>query len=240
MNRKDSYGVRSQILKKYYQSAYQKFLFSNDLQGLGIRYFERHLEKFWLKGYVPENVLEIGGGNGEHLRFVDYVPLKRYVSFDLRAPSKNLGLGELSDSLKSVVSFQTGNAEKLPFRDASFDRIKSTCLLHHVDDVLAVLMEARRVTSDGGELAFLIPTDPGMLNRAIKRFYSFPKLRKLMDVEPEILYALDHKNHVDSILKQIKFVFREDDLSFHYRPFYIRTWNFNLLIVAKIIKCAKN
>jgi hypothetical protein len=102
--------------------------------------------------------------------------------------------------------------------------------------VLAVLLKARRVTVQGGEIAFIIPTDPGVLNQLVKRVVSYPKLRKLTEIRPELFYALDHKNHVGSILELIKFVYSEDHLELHYRPFRIRSWNLNLLVVAKIVK----
>jgi len=145
-------------------------------------------------------------------------------------------LKNLTGEFQSKLSFVEGNAEALPFNDASFDRVFTTCLLHHVDDVLGVLLEARRVTEIGGEIAFLIPTDPGILNQIVKKLFSFRKMKKLTKIRPQLFYALDHKNHVGSIIEQIEFVFGDDLLTLHYRPFYLRTWNGNLLVVAKIVK----
>lgn len=236
MDKENTAGtIRSEILAKYYSEIYQSYLFQNDTQGIGIRYFEKSLENFWNKE-VPEKVLEIGGGSGEHLSYIKYVPELSYTSVDIRNKFSDTHIENLSDDLTKKLDFVVGNAQKLPFPDSSFDRVFSTCLLHHVDDVLAVLLEARRVTVGGGEIAFIVPTDPGFLNQLIKRIVSYPKLRKLTDIRPELFYALDHKNHVGSILELIKFVFAEDDLRFHYRPFRIRSWNLNLLVVAKIVK----
>jgi len=228
-------AIRSEILAKYYSEIYQSYLFSNDTQGIGIRYFEMSLEKFWNKK-IPEKVLEIGGGSGEHLPYIEYVPGSSYTSVDIRNRFSDTHIEKLSDDLTKKLDFVVGDAQKLPFPDSSFDRVFSTCLLHHVDDVLAVLLEARRVTVRGGEIAFIVPTDPGFLNQLIKRVVSYPKLRKLTDIRPELFYALDHKNHVGSILELIKFVFSEDQLKLHYRPFRIKSWNLNLLVVAKIVK----
>ena len=94
--------------------------------------------------------MEIGGGSGEHLPFISYVPSESYVSFDLRSMVTKEHLKNLTGEFQSKLSFVEGNAEALPFRDASFDRVFTTCLLHHVDDVLGVLLEARRVTEIGG------------------------------------------------------------------------------------------
>jgi hypothetical protein len=108
--------------------------------------------------------------------------------------------------------------------------------LHHVDDVLAVLLETRRVTEVDGEIAFVFPTDPGLLNQIVKKTISYKKIRKISNVRPALFYALDHKNHVGSIIEQIKFVFQDDLVTFHYRPFFLKTWNGNLLVVAHVVK----
>jgi ubiquinone/menaquinone biosynthesis C-methylase UbiE len=232
---KTSAQMRSEILSEYYSKVYQEYLFGNGPQAAGISYFERAIEKFWMNK-DPNKVLEIGGGNGEHLKYLRYIPREEYISLDIREPHTKVHTQALTEEFLSKLRFIKGDAEALPFRSASFDRVYSTCLLHHVDDVLSVLLEAKRVTVSGGEIAFLIPTDPGVLNQLVKRFISYPKMRKLSKIKPELFYAIDHKNHVGSILQIISFVFEKDDLTFHFRPFGIKSWNLNLIVVAKIIK----
>jgi ubiquinone/menaquinone biosynthesis C-methylase UbiE len=234
-NKVSAKNVRNKILSEYYEKIYQDYLFSRDLQGRGIDYFEKSLEKHWLNP-IPSRVLEIGGGSGEHLKYLKYVPREEYVSLDLRLPSNGEHTQNLPKELLDSLRFEKGNAESLPFGDSSFDRVYSTCLLHHVDDVLAVLMEARRVAQVGAEIAFLIPSDPGILNQIVKKLISYPKMRKLSNIRPELSYALDHKNHVAGIMELIGFVFREDCLELSYRPFRIPSWNFNLLVLARIVK----
>ena len=228
--------IRKEILNDYYQNAYQKFLFGGGAQGKGIEYFENQVENFWLNPQ-PSNVLEIGGGSGEHLPFIRYIPIESYVSFDIRPIITEDHLKHLQDDLKLKLRFVEGDAQTLPFKDEAFDRVFTTCLLHHVDDVLAVLLEARRVTAIGGEIAFILPTDPGVLNQLVKKIFSFKKMKQLTKNRPQLIYALEHKNHVNSILEQIRFVYQSDEVQFNFRPFsFIRSWNFNLLVVVKIVK----
>ena len=138
---------------------------------------------------------------------------------------------------KSKLRFVEGDAQDLPFENETFDRVFTTCLLHHVDDVLSVLIEVRRVTEIGGEIAFILPTDPGLLNQLVKRIFSFRKIKQLTKIRPQLFYALEHKNHVQGIMEQIRLVFELDELKFNYKPFpFIRSWNSNLLVVAKIVK----
>jgi ubiquinone/menaquinone biosynthesis C-methylase UbiE len=228
--------IRKEIIDDFYHNIYQSYLFGGGFQGKGIVYFENQVENFWVNS-KPARVLEIGGGSGEHLPFISYIPTEAYVSIDLRPIIVKDHLTNLSEEFKSKLSFVEGDAQSLPFDNETFDRVFTTCLLHHVDDVLAVLLEARRVTETGGEIAFLFPTDPGILNQLVKRLFSYRRIRKLTKVDPKLIYALDHKNNIQGILEQIKYVFYLDEVKFKFRPIpFIRSWNLNLLVVAKIIK----
>jgi hypothetical protein len=50
--------IRRKILSEFYASAYQRSFFESDIQGYGIDWFERALEKFWITN-SPDNVLEM-------------------------------------------------------------------------------------------------------------------------------------------------------------------------------------
>lgn len=76
----------------------------------------------------------------------------RVVAVDLTAPM----LAEterLAAEAGTAVRVVRGDAAKLPFADASFDRLSCRRAAHHFDDVPAFLAEARRVLRPGGRLA---------------------------------------------------------------------------------------
>jgi ubiquinone/menaquinone biosynthesis C-methylase UbiE len=52
------------------------------------------------------------------------------------------------------IRFEEGDAEALPFADASFDAVVSNFGIHHVPDPLRALSEARRILRPDGRLAF--------------------------------------------------------------------------------------
>ena len=49
-----------------------------------------------------------------------------------------------------------GDAESMPFADASFDRVSSNGVLHHTPDMPAALREVRRVLRPGGEARIIV------------------------------------------------------------------------------------
>ena len=230
---------KDQILLEYYQNVYNKYLFGKSLQGRGIVYFEKQLEKFWqIKPHDSRkvNCLEMGAGNGEHLKFVDFSRIGKYTCLDIReARPESIGISDAFLN-ENNITFIVGNAQAIPSDDSCFDRVSATCLLHHVDEPLQVMLEARRVTKPLGEIAYVIPTDPGLLNRTVKAIVSNRKIRALTDVDPKLIYALEHKNHVGGIVQLLKFAHQSDQIKIRYLPFRVKSWNLNLLVVAHIVK----
>lgn len=74
------------------------------------------------------------------------------------------------------VSFYIGDAEQLPFRDATFDVVWSSGSIEYWPNPIATLAECRRVANPGGQVLVVGPNHPksGILGRvadAIMLFY---------------------------------------------------------------------
>ncbi len=72
--------------------------------------------------------------------------------------------------LRPGIRFEEGRAEKIPFPDATFDRVTSVVAFHHMEDQEAALGEMRRVLKESGRIVlFELPPSraPGPLYRWI-------------------------------------------------------------------------
>jgi len=225
---------RKSIIDKFYSEIYDKYLNDDGLIRIANRTLERKIEHNSNK--QDNYVLEIGGGGGEHLKYVSNFPQKNYIILDPRETSKPT-VRKLK-KLSSKIKFVSGVAEDIPFPNCYFDRIVSSCVLAHLDDPLASLLECRRVTKENGTLSFLVTTDPGFLNQLVKKMYSYPKLNKLSEYPANLIYALDHKNGVINLLSIIRYVFKNDSVKMNYYPFFIPSVNFNLAVIVNIKKSA--
>jgi demethylmenaquinone methyltransferase/2-methoxy-6-polyprenyl-1,4-benzoquinol methylase len=225
---------RKSIIDKFYSEIYDKYLNDDGLIRIANRTLERKIEHNSNK--QDNYVLEIGGGGGEHLKYVSNFPQKNYIILDPRETSKTT-VRKLK-KLSSKIKFVSGVAEDIPFPNCYFDRIVSSCVLAHLDDPLASLLECRRVTKENGTLSFLVTTDPGFLNQLVKKMYSYPKLNKLSEYPANLIYALDHKNGVINLLSIIRYVFKNDSVKMNYYPFFIPSVNFNLAVIVNIKKSA--
>jgi ubiquinone/menaquinone biosynthesis C-methylase UbiE len=75
------------------------------------------------------------------------------------------------------------NASSLPFREGSFDLISSNMVFEHLADPLAVLREAHRVLSDGGNLIIHTPSSSHfilIIGRILSSFLPANIYRKLV------------------------------------------------------------
>jgi phosphatidylethanolamine/phosphatidyl-N-methylethanolamine N-methyltransferase len=226
---------KESILAEYYEKFYHSLLHKNSCQSFGTRYFDRRLENSWVdREYVPKKLLEVGFASGEHVSKVKSFPSEEYVGLDINAPATFEYIDALPKEARDKLKLVKSDAANMPFEDSSFDRVVATCLLHHVNEPLKVLQEIRRVTRNGGEVSIGLPTDPGMLNRLIKTFVTYPSMRKLGVASPKTIYALEHPNQVGGLIELARFIFKDDRLKLTYSPFRLPTWNFNLMVVIQV------
>jgi SAM-dependent methyltransferase len=130
-------------------------------------------------GLAPaRRALELGCGTGVFLELAA-ASGARIVGLDL---STDL-LRKARERLAGVanVALRCGNAEQLPFPDASFDAVYGSSVLHHLD-VRAALREVRRVLKPGGRMAF---AEPNLLNPQIAVTFSVRPLRRRLGVSPD-------------------------------------------------------
>ncbi len=125
-------------------------------------------------------ILEVGCGGGAFLAFLE------------GKGHRPTGVDVLEEALEAAgkaaprSEILAADAGRLPFADASFDRLVSQHLVEHLDDLPGALREWRRVLAPGGVLALCTPNrlypcpslfddpghvriyDPGELRRAVE------------------------------------------------------------------------
>lgn len=198
--------------------------------GLASRAFQKlhkAMEKPYNNKFFPK-VLEIGGGTGEHLDFINH-GYNEYLLTDIRKPSL-----AKSWAGNPKISCIEANAESLPFEDQSFDRIISTCLLHHVERPEDVLYEILRLLKPDGQAMIYLTCDPGLMTRLVRRITTHRAAKKAGYQGFELLMAREHRNHIGSLLSMVKFVFRNRNVRIKYIPFLIPSWNLNGSVIIHI------
>jgi demethylmenaquinone methyltransferase/2-methoxy-6-polyprenyl-1,4-benzoquinol methylase len=134
--------------------------------GTGHTYRKRALRRGGLKPGL--DVLDVACGTGAVTRAILQV---------LAGSGSVVGVdpsaGMLAQARSNVpAEFREGQAEALPFPDASFDLLTMGYALRHVEDLHKAFTEYRRVLRPGGRVLLLEITRPrGRLSLALARFY---------------------------------------------------------------------
>ncbi len=113
-----------------------------------------------------EKVLDLGCGPGDGaVRLLE----KNAVAIGLDYSQGMLDTAKKEPKLRGRLT--RGDAGRLPFRDASFDKIVCTNSFHHYPDHVASLKEMRRVLRPGGLLVLVDPRQDNVFGRlAIEGF----------------------------------------------------------------------
>ena len=128
-------------------------------------------------------VLDAGAGFGRHAfelarRGANVVALD-YQSEEVTAArgifAAMVAAGEIPE--ERYVGVMQGDATKLPFADASFDRVITSEVLEHIQDDVTAVSELLRVLRPGGTIAATVPTWlPEKVNWMLSDEYHAPKV----------------------------------------------------------------
>jgi SAM-dependent methyltransferase len=97
-----------------------------------------------------ERLLEIGCGEGANLH---HLRDEGAIRFGVDYSGAKTAFARRATDAHTV----TADATRLPFTDGAFDAVLIRDVLHHIEDVVGVLAEARRVLRPGGRLTLLEP-----------------------------------------------------------------------------------
>ena len=178
------------------------------------------------------SVIEVGAGDGVHLRFVRH-GFERYLLTDLRAAS--LERCRAAWGVDPRVGYAVADAEALGHTDASFDRVVVTCLLLHLPHPEQALAEWRRVVRPGGTISILVPNEGAAL-RFVRRLTTARTARRLGFNGYDLMLAREHINRSRAVDAQLRHVFRNDEVRTVGWPLSVGPMDTRLFTVYQITR----
>lgn len=139
------------------------------------RQFVRVAEALDLKPGV--RLLDLGCGAGLFLSWLARQMEGKYYGIDL-----SLNSAHSAKQLSSRLNLAVGDAEVLPYKNESFDRISCNGAAHHLLDLHSALSEMFRILSPGGILALYEPTSTRLTNAVRNAFAGFDKYESPADL----------------------------------------------------------
>ena len=208
----------------YYSKHYEEILNSGSV-GFASDIIHKLLEPNSSEGF--DTVLEVGAGHGQHLKFVKHAYLQ-YFETDFR--KENLPT-RLPGS--NVVSMESDATKLTNFKNETINRVIATCLIVHLTQPDAALLEWRRVCKRGGLISIYVACEPGLLLRFLRKFTTVRKAKK-RGLDHLRFHYREHITFFSRIDMLIGEVFENDKINKKYWPFGIPFWNLNLGVVYQI------
>jgi len=173
-----------EMVRGVFNSVASKYDLMNDMMSMGVHrlWKNRFIEK--LRPHAGQKLLDVGGGTGD----IAFKYLERggddVTVFDINDEMLAVGRDRAIDKgyLKGI-QWQQGNAEELPYDDATFDAYTIAFCIRNVTHIDKALAEAKRVLKPGGHflcLEFSKVVVPGLAQAYDT--YSFSILPKLGEV----------------------------------------------------------
>jgi phosphatidylethanolamine/phosphatidyl-N-methylethanolamine N-methyltransferase len=129
------------------------------------------------------------------------------------------------------VEFQQADAAKLPFSDATFDRLIAAHVLEHMERPHEVLREWARVLKPGGTMSIVLPSDPGFAWRLGRRFGPRRNAEKA-GIAYDYWMAREHINPINGLVSLIDYYF--DKVEARWWPFGLPSMDLNLFYACNI------
>ena len=217
-----------------FHSLYDSSNYSSALQSWMMGASHKLLERPFGTDAVFKQVLEIGAGTGEHLKFVRH-KFDKYVLTDQNAKTLGVARDKLAALHNGKVVFEVQMGEDIAHPDNSFDRVIAAHVLEHIYPPHLAIKEWVRVIKDGGTLSILIPTDPGMAWRLGRTLG--PRQNALArGLAYDYIMAREHVNSCTNLLAILRHYFPEGKGS--WWPLAVPSVDANLFFAfhAKITK----
>ena len=162
-------------------------------------FVEKFNHGYPLRSFSPGcRTLEIGAGIGSHLAYEE-LGRQEYHAMELLPDLAAQTAGKYP-----AASVTAGDAQaRLPFPDASFDRVLAIHVLEHMPNLPAALEEIRRVIRPSGRLSVVIPCEGGLATRLARNISARPHFEKTYGQSYDWFIHSQHINMPDEIMEEL-------------------------------------
>jgi ubiquinone/menaquinone biosynthesis C-methylase UbiE len=157
-------------------SAYDEAYFARIARWSGLENYAGQLEQLLrlMRLSPSDRVLDVGCGTGTAMRLI-----QKIIGTEIHGVDPSAAAWPHLEGLNRI----RGNAESLPFENASFDAVLMLHVLGHVDDPARSLLEASRVLKPSGKLGIITPN-----SRFVRMLRPFNRLGLISHrVDPTII-----------------------------------------------------
>lgn len=231
---KDSDSQKKQQVEQMFDNIAQKYDFLNHFLSMGIDKLWRKKAIRILSGFKAQTILDVASGTGDFAIAAAKLKPEKIIGFDISEQMLNVGRVKVKKiGLDSLIEFQKGDSEAMPFQDEKFDAITVAFGVRNFENLENGLKEFKRVLKPDGVAIILEFSKPKYFPmKQLYLFYFFgilPVIGRLVSKDssaysylPESVMAFPDDQKFLSILNKVGFsCARQKRLSFGIATIYI-------------------
>ena len=212
---KNTIQDKSKLVNSVFSEVHKKYDLMNDLMSLGIHRIWKNKLIDWMNPQHNANILDVAAGTGDLAKMISQKN-KNKNAFCCVEPNKDMfDTGKDKLKLYTNIKWYLNCAEKLPFKENTFDYYSISFGIRNVTDINQCLKEAYRVLKPGGRFFCLefSKVENEMLNLLYQKYSKLiPLIGKIVvgseDPYKYLINSIDkfyNQNELVSLLKKNKF-----------------------------------
>lgn len=165
---------KKEEVKNMFDDISNRYDFLNHFLSFGIDFWWRRKLISLLSVKQPQIILDVATGTGDLAIALAKLNPRKITGIDIAEKMLTIAREKVVNrKLNTIISFETGDAEKIPFPDHSFDAVTVAFGVRNYENLLVGLKEMNRVLKQGGTMMILEFSKPhsNFLNH-LYRFYS--------------------------------------------------------------------
>jgi len=198
---------KTEIVNSVFDSVSKKYDLMNDLMSFGIHRLWKNDLVSWMKPQNDSMVIDVASGTGDLAKIISKKTNNKNKIYCIE-PNKNMLL-EGKEKLKSFknINWKLAPAEKLPFKEETFDFYTISYGIRNVSDINLCLSEAYRVLKPGGR--FLCLEFSKVKNEMLNLFYK--KYSKVIPILGKLMVG--KREPYDYLVGSIEKFYNQEELS---------------------------
>ena len=163
---------KTKLVNSVFSKVYKKYDFMNDIMSLGVHRLWKKNMLNWMNPQPHHKILDVASGTGDMAKIFSEKN-KNINEIHCVEPNKDmLALGKEKLQIYKNIKWHHNSAEKLPFKNETFDFYSISYGIRNVTDINLCLKEAFRVLKVGGRFMCLefSKIENEMLNSIYKKY----------------------------------------------------------------------
>jgi len=208
---KNHHKNSERLVSKVFRDVFDKYDLMNDLMSLGIHRLWKKEFIYCLNPQKNTKLIDVASGTGDIAKlYLEKINFEGFA-YCLDENKEMLEINKKKFKNKSTLKWFCNNAEKLPFKNNTFDYYTISFGIRNIENINIALKEAYRVLKPGGR--FLCLEFSKVKNEIINKIYksyskSIPKIGKIVVGKEEpyeyLINSIDKFYNQEKLIELIK------------------------------------